>query len=321
MKFLSLGAIVLLLFLGSELLLRQVFGLGRPLLYRSDPHMGYRVAPNQNLRRFGNRIYINEFSMRNEPITPQRSPQTLRILMLGDSLVNGMVWTDQSQTLTAFLHQELTEITPKMIEVLNVAAGSWAPRNELAYLQEFGTFESQCLILVINTDDFFGAPPRPEVVGQDPAYPDRYPPGAWAEVFQQIWRRFPLTAHHQLNQLKRLSPPPEKDVVGINLKAIEDIYSLTHGANAKFFLVLSPLRRELDREGGSRDYEKKARQRLQEWVTQHQIPLLDLLPSFNAHPNPLSLFSDHIHLSFQGNQWVAEAIVQQIQKHQRNTSH
>ena len=99
--------IILILVLGSELLLRQVFGFGRPLLYRSDPHMGYRVAPNQNIRRFGNRVRINQFSMRNDPITPERSPQTLRILMLGDSLVNGMVWTDQDQTLTALVQQKL----------------------------------------------------------------------------------------------------------------------------------------------------------------------------------------------------------------------
>jgi hypothetical protein len=109
--------------------------------------MGYRVAPNQNIRRFGNRVRINQFSMRNDPITPERSPQTLRILMLGDSLVNGMVWTDQDQTLTALVQQKLTESdqistaigvngsVPQHIEVLNVAAGSWAPRNELAYLR------------------------------------------------------------------------------------------------------------------------------------------------------------------------------------------
>lgn len=321
MNFLSIGAIVLALVVGSELFLKQVLGLGRPLLYRSDPHMGYRVAPNQNIRRLGNRIRINEFSMRNDPITPERSADTLRILMLGDSLVNGMVWTDQEKTLTALVHQKL-ENSPQnsqsdrlihdRIEVLNVAAGSWGPRNELAYLKQFGTFQSQILILVINTDDFFGAPPRPEVVGQHPAYPDRYPPGAWAEVFQQVWRQFPLTARMARNRAKPV--PQEKDIVGINLKAIEEIYALTQRENAEFFLILSPLRRELDREGGSRDYEKKARQRLQDWVTQQHISFLDLLPGFNAHPNPLNLFSDHIHLSLQGNQWVAEAIVRHLQQ-------
>jgi len=316
--------IILILVLGSELLLRQVFGFGRPLLYRSDPHMGYRVAPSQNIQRFGNRIRINQFSMRNDPITPERSPQTLRILMLGDSLVNGMVWTDQDQTLTALVQQKLaasdqipTAIVaqgeiPQSIEVLNVAAGSWAPRNELAYLREFGTFESQLLILVINTDDFFGAPPRPEVVGQDPAYPDRYPLCAWAEFLEQFWRRLPLPSALKPKRSKLVPLPPEKDVVGINLKAIDDIYTLTQTTNTQFLLILSPLRRELDQQGGSRDYEKKARQRLQHWVNDRQISYLDLLPSFNAHPNPLDLYSDHIHLSLLGNQWVAETIVREL---------
>ena len=314
--------IILILVLGSEFFLRQVFGFGRPLLYRSDPHMGYRVAPNQNIRRFGNRVRINQFSMRNDPITPERSPQTLRILMLGDSLVNGMVWTDQDQTLTALVQQKLTESNhisgvnepvPQRIEVLNVAAGSWAPRNELAYLREFGTFEAQLLILVINTDDFFGAPPRPEVVGQDPAYPDRYPLCAWVEFLEQFWRRLPLPSTLGLKRSKLIPLPPEKDVLDINLKAIDDIYTLTQTTDTQFLLILSPLRRELDMEGGSRDYEKKARQRLQDWVNAHQISFLDLLTDFNAHPSPLDLYSDHIHLSLQGNQWVAEAIVGEIE--------
>ncbi|MGA1132998.1 MAG: SGNH/GDSL hydrolase family protein [Prochlorotrichaceae cyanobacterium] len=323
MTFFALGTIAVLL--GSEFLLQQVFGLGRPLLYRADPHTGYRVAPNQKLRRFGNRIQINQFSMRNAPISPTRSAETLRILMLGDSLVNGMVWTDQTQTLTALVQSNLEQkvaadpeaIVPHEIEVLNVAAGSWGPRNELAYLQQFGTFQSQILILVLNTDDFFGAPPRPEVVGHNPNYPDRNPPGAWAEVLQQLWRRLPLPAAWRSSwglQPAPLPPlPEEKDVIGINLKAIDAIYTLTQAEGMQFFVVLSPLRRELEQEGGSRDYEKTLRQRFQDWADQHQVAVLDLLPLFNAHPRPLTLFSDHIHLSSVGNQEVAAAIVQRLQ--------
>ena len=47
-----------------ELILRVGFGFGRPPLYMADEAMGYRLAPNQQVRRMGNRIVINEYSMR-----------------------------------------------------------------------------------------------------------------------------------------------------------------------------------------------------------------------------------------------------------------
>jgi hypothetical protein len=282
------------------------------LLYQADLHTGYRVAPNQVTQRFGNHIRINEFSMRNDPITPHRPPQTLRVLMLGDSLVNGMVWTDQGQTLTAWLargldQQVLPHRPETQVEVLNVAAGSWGPRNELGYLQTWGGFESQVLILVLNTDDFFGGPLRPEVVGRDPNYPDRYPVAALAEVTDQLWRRLPFSKPPAVPPL-----PPEQDVVGINLKAIADIHHFSQRQGMGFMVVLSPLTRELAVQGGSRNYEKKARQRLQDWVASQGVVYLDLLPLMNDHPQPLTLFSDHIHLSVAGNQWVSQAILREF---------
>ncbi|RKH82604.1 SGNH/GDSL hydrolase family protein, partial [Corallococcus praedator] len=78
-----------------ELSLRSV-GLGNPLLYVADPQIGYLLAPNQTLRRFGKRIQINSFSMRSPEIAAIRPPGTLRILLLGDSIANGGTWTDQA---------------------------------------------------------------------------------------------------------------------------------------------------------------------------------------------------------------------------------
>ena len=305
--------IFILLVIGLEFTLKGVFGLGRPLLYVADPHIGYRVAPNQNLRRFGNRIRINQFSMRNDPITPERSPQTLRLLMVGDSLVNGVLWTDQDQILTALVQREAEKLllpqfpALKTIEVLNVSAGSWGPRNQLAYLHQFGCFQSQALILVLNTDDFFSRLPNPEIVGKNPNYPDRNPPLALAELGQQFWRRIPAKFKFGFAPPVQYSPPPEKDILSINLKTIAAIAEFAQQEGCSFFLVLSPLRRELN--GGARDYEETARQKLKSWTEEAHIPYLDLRPIFDAYSDPISLYDDHIHLSLIGNQKVSQAIV------------
>lgn len=47
-----------------EVILRVLLGFGNPLIYIADAECGYLLAPNQKVRRLGNRIEINEYSMR-----------------------------------------------------------------------------------------------------------------------------------------------------------------------------------------------------------------------------------------------------------------
>ncbi|TAH19588.1 MAG: SGNH/GDSL hydrolase family protein, partial [Oscillatoriales cyanobacterium] len=72
------------LWVAIEVLLRVLLGFGNPLIYMADDECGYLLAPNQRVRRLGNRIEINEYSMRTGSIAPTPTPETLRILLLGD---------------------------------------------------------------------------------------------------------------------------------------------------------------------------------------------------------------------------------------------
>ncbi|MGB5913688.1 MAG: SGNH/GDSL hydrolase family protein, partial [Phormidesmis sp.] len=94
-----IGALLVILLL-AELVLRFGFGFGRPPLYVADDTMGYRLAPNQKVKRLGNRIWINQYSMRAGAIAPTPDPNTLRLFLLGDSLANGNWWTDQDDILS-----------------------------------------------------------------------------------------------------------------------------------------------------------------------------------------------------------------------------
>ncbi|QYO64944.1 hypothetical protein [Leptolyngbya sp. 7M] len=118
--------------LASGLLLElglRLFGFGNPLIYIADPQIGYLLAPNQRTRRLGKHIAINQYSMRSPNITATRPQETLRVLLLGDSIVNGGWWTDQSQTISALLQQQLQaqSLSYRQVEVLNASANSWAP--------------------------------------------------------------------------------------------------------------------------------------------------------------------------------------------------
>ncbi|HLP87766.1 MAG TPA: SGNH/GDSL hydrolase family protein [Nostocaceae cyanobacterium] len=287
--------------------LRSLFGFGYPLIYIPDEQIGYLLAPNQQTYRFRNRIAINQYSMRSEPIEKDPAPSTFRLLLLGDSIANGGWWTDQTNTISSLLKRKLTDNRLNdytEIEVLNASANSWSPRNELAYLQRFGTFQAQIIILLINTDDLFGIAPTSLQVGRDRNYPDHRPPLAIIEV----WQRY-ATKPRPIPEMESLYAEGG-DRVGIILAAIQEIYRLTQENNSQFLLAMTPLLREI--ETAPRDYEIIARQRLSNFTEKNKISYIDFLPIFQNLSNPHTLYQDHIHLNQQGNQLVTDVIIQSL---------
>ncbi len=320
MKVLLLIIVVLAgLWMLLEIGLRLLLGLGNPLLYVADEKIGYLLMPNQRTTRFGNRIVINQYSMRSPTTTIKRSASTLRVLLLGDSVANGAWWTDQDKTISALITTQLESVIRQAsmasaiaqtsferVEVLNASANSWGPRNELAYLQHFGTFEAQVVVLLINTDDLFATAPTSVPVGRDRNYPKHKPPSAIAEVISRYVLAAPIVPEMQI-----VNAEPG-DRVGFNLEAIEQIQALAHRSNAQFLLAMTPLGREIG--GTLRDYEHKARQRLVDFTKTQQITYIDFLPVFNATETPQNFYRDHIHLSPQGNQKVSEVLTRSLQQ-------
>ncbi|NET41164.1 SGNH/GDSL hydrolase family protein [Okeania sp. SIO2B3] len=304
MKILLIISALILGLLGIlEIGLRVIVGFGNPLTYIADNQIGYLLAPNQNVSRFGNRIKINQYSMRSKPIEESKENTTLRIFLVGDSVANGNWWTDQNDTVSAIIENYLSEKfgKDKIVEVLNASANSWGPRNEFAYLEKFGLFNSQIVILLINTDDLFAKAPSSSVVGLDRNYPDKKPPSAIAELINRYFFKAP-----KVPEIKE-----EGDRIGFNLVAIKKIHELANLNNAKFILAMTPLLREVS-EPGPRDYEIKTRKRLEEFTQAENILYLDLLPIFKSVSEPDSLYRDHIHLSPEGNLVISEVISKSI---------
>jgi GDSL-like Lipase/Acylhydrolase family len=302
-----------LIVISIELALRYFYGFGNPLIYEADAEIGYLLAPNQNTRRFGNNISINQYAMRSRPLNPNRSANTLRIFLVGDSVANGGWWTDQTNTISEILQQMVQKNhkkASKTIEVLNASANSWSPRSELAYLKRFGLFESQILVLLINTDDLFAVAPSPLWVGNDPNYPDRQPWGAIAEVMT----RYVMPQRPQLPELKQ-NQAEEGDRVGKALNAIGEIQAMATANNSQFLLVMTPLRREVEQ--APRDYELDARARLLEFTQTHKIAYIDDLIPFKAVESTKTLYHDHIHLSAAGNAMISTQVTEWIVKYYR----
>jgi hypothetical protein len=302
-----------------EVLLRVLLGFGNPLIYIPDAECGYLLAPNQRVRRLGNRIEINEYSMRTGSIAPLPATESLRLILLGDSVANGGWWTHQTDTIPEIMARQLrlqihnlatnaqfhSKVNYFNVEVLNCSANSWGPRNQLAYIKRFGLFGALALVLLLNTDDLFTSAPCAGVVGRDRAYPDRKPLMAIVELLNRY-----LSPKVPTGKLITSSAKNE-DTVGCNLEAIRQIKTAATLANIDFVLALTPKRHELDQRG-SREWEVKARLRLAELVATEKITYIDFLPIFNSAAKPPTFYRDSIHLSPQGNQLVSQTITRQI---------
>jgi hypothetical protein len=305
---LVLAGVALLLTI-VELVLRKHYGLGTPPLYVADARTGYRLAPNQTIQRRGNWFEVNQYSMRGSDFQLQRSPAALRVLLLGDSIVNGGWWTDQAQILSQVVQDALVSLEGlpfRQFEVLNASANSWGPRNELGYVVRFGVFEAQVVLLVLNTDDLFAVTPNAYQLNRSPSYPTRRPPLALVEVIQRVKKPPPIPALQDLHE-------QSGDRVGANLEALRQLNHLVKEQHSRLLLAMTPLKRELG-EDGPRDYERVARHRLQGLIQAEDIPYLDFLPLFQQEDYP-ALYRDHIHLSPRGNELVGKTLAQFIAKH------
>ncbi|SHI13589.1 GDSL-type esterase/lipase family protein [Desulfofustis glycolicus] len=113
--------------------------------------------PDQDVYRFGNRILINHYGMRTNPFT-EISANEFRIMVFGDSVLNGGNLTDHDSLATTILQKKLTKETGKQVVVGNVSAGSWGPGNWLSYAKEYGFFDADVVILLISSHDFADNP-------------------------------------------------------------------------------------------------------------------------------------------------------------------
>ena len=133
-----------------------------------DPDIDYLFVPGRTYHRFGNVISYNTFSMRADDVSPHKTdPNELRVLVIGDSVVNGGALTDDSQLATRMVQERLAQDLARPVWVGNVSAGSWGPGNQLAYLRKFGTFNADIAILVLSTHDIADVPDFAPDLGPD----------------------------------------------------------------------------------------------------------------------------------------------------------
>lgn len=165
-----LGPVILLV--GLELFVRFWFGLGDIPIYRADSKYEYIYEANQDVTRFGNHIVANEWGMRSE--TPSADAK-VRIVTLGDSVINGGAQLDQDELSSELLQEKLRHEFDVHIQVLNVSSVSWGPDNAFAFIEEHGDFGASLFIMIFSSHDLHDNRHFRPVVGVHRAWPDAKP--------------------------------------------------------------------------------------------------------------------------------------------------
>lgn len=298
-----LGLVVVLAAVGAgELIARYHLGLGDPPLSVADPDIEYLFAPNQKVRRFGNKISYNQYSMRATPnISPTKAdPSELRILVLGDSVINGGVLSDDSSIATTLLQQRLQSKLNRPVIVMNASAGSWGPPNLLGYVRRFGFVDADLVVLVFNSGDYADVPSGQSVVGTA-AFPDRKPLLALQEGVMRYLPRY-------LGRAAVSDPtaaPDEPDPADIeqSLTALGELLNLARKNDRIVLTVLHQDRQEIQTQP------QAGHHALRQTAESQDVPVLDLGPAFrNAVQSGLQPYRDKIHPNDQGQRLMADEL-------------
>lgn len=138
---------------GLELFARFGLGLGTPPLSQPHPRIEYLFQPNQDVSRFGNRVLVNTYGMRSADFPELKPAKEFRVMIFGDSVLNGGNLTDHDALATTLLSQRLAETEGRPVVVGNISAGSWGPGNWLAYAKDYGFFDTDVVVLLISSHD------------------------------------------------------------------------------------------------------------------------------------------------------------------------
>lgn len=228
----------LLAAIGGELFARYYIGLGDPPLSQTDPQLEYLFKPDQDCRRFGKVSKYNHYSMRSDDFPLHKSGSNeLRVIVVGDSVVNGGVLCDQSEIATSILQKKLTEDLHRPVIVGNISAGSWGPPNELAYLQRYGLFDADVVVIVLSSHDYADVPTFEPLVGVNPNFPDHKPVSALWEGFV---RYFLPRLHRQSVSEEAFVPAaakPSQNDVDWCLKSLHEMIEMARDSGARVIVA------------------------------------------------------------------------------------
>ncbi|WP_163710555.1 hypothetical protein [Mangrovibacterium lignilyticum] len=227
-------------------------------------------------------------------------PASLKILGLGDSVLNGGVQTDQDSLSTSILSRILSEEFSKKVQILNISAGSWGPDNCGAYLQERGLFDAQIMLLIVSSHDAHDNMDFLPVVGTNPSYPDNQ----YFSAIYEAWDRY-IWPQYIKPKLFKDSLPRSQAELEIRKSGktfnpgFNKLNQLATQHHIPILIYLHPEQSEV-KQGAYNDQGKE----IIEYARIHDIPLIQELHCGIDS----SWYRDNIHLNNKGQRKMSEIL-------------
>ncbi len=270
----------------AEVALKQLSGLGRPVLFHAHPSYGYRLQPNQETWRFGGAHFkINNLGLRaREDWDPGIKD---KILFLGDSVTYGGNHISNKDLFSELAVQGLPGLRSG-----NAGIPNWGVENVHALVVKEKFLPASVYVTTFIEDDFY----RGLTTGRNRPW-IKYEPPAFAlqELAEFLWHKY-LRNTRELNRREREGEPPEVRVerAARELKAMDEFLK---ARGYRHLIFISPTRQQVV-EGRARDARVKAQ--LESHGVQ-AIYLLDKVRGFAASPEEMrAWYQDNDHLTEKG---------------------
>jgi hypothetical protein len=221
-----------------EISLRQLSGLGHPVLFYMHPSYGYRMQPNQETRRFGGAHFkINNLGLRAS--RDWDSAIENKILFLGDSVTYGGNHISN--------HELFSEVAVRNVVGLesgNVGIPNWGVENVYGLVVEEKFLPARVYVTTFIENDFY----RGLQLGQNkPWIKYQQPYLALQELAEFLWHRLAWSLARNTrwsNRPERESETAEMRVAraAAKLKAMDEFLK---AGGYRHLIVVSPTREQV----------------------------------------------------------------------------
>ena len=258
----------------------RLFGWADVVLFTSDPKFSYLMTPSQKVYSYGHPVVINSLGLRGDELQQPKPAEIKRILFIGDSITYGGGRIREDQVFCQVV-RSLAERDGIKVEVVNLSAPGWAPKNWLAYVDERGLHEADIVVLVLPECDLARPMMSMDQVGHESD-------GSYfrlTNVSQKVWNSFRARTFKSDMTIGQVAAQNSL-VIGELRDRIGDVPFLT---------VLIPTH-QFDHEEYWPSFE----------------PLLTEQLDLREPLQDSSMFLDGVHLSAAGHRFVGEQIFDQL---------
>lgn len=300
-------------------------------IFVRDPDLGWRHRPGAEDVWGEKVVRINSKGLRGPEISYERTPGSIRILFLGDSVTFGDRLANDNHTLPARMAGALSERIRRPVEAINAGVSGYSPWQEAKFLRSEGFRYSPDLVVVtfvLNdvTEKFelvrFGGAGEGWQLSHTYAsridkWLDKSNIARGVQALAARLRFGPDTKAgaqkvEQLTVRTLVDFPQREDVRrawGITFAELDEIVGLCRERGVPLVILVSPFAFQLEREGLDAPQRQMAR-----YAEERRVPLFDLLGPLMDHMRreqrrPQFYFIGSNHYTADGTRVVAELVL------------